>query len=98
MWPRSLSQTRCLQSKLTDLSDRVHSYDAVAHAQPARKRYVLIVSPASSLQGGKMWRIYSPTKTRLPMPWMRDCHQCHRMLIKRHLSEALKCICGWIWS
>lgn len=52
---------------------------------------------ASSFQGGCGWPTRS-ARSRYPMPWMRDCPQCHRMLIKRHLSEAIKCICGWIWS
>ena len=30
--------------------------------------------------------------------WYRTCPQCHRVLIKEHLKEILKCECGWTWG
>ena len=30
--------------------------------------------------------------------WYRTCPQCHRVLIKEHLKETLKCECGFTWG
>jgi hypothetical protein len=29
--------------------------------------------------------------------WIRLCKWCSAELAKHHLSEVLKCSCGWIW-
>jgi hypothetical protein len=30
--------------------------------------------------------------------WCRTCSQCHRVLMKEHLQEIMKCECGWTWG
>jgi hypothetical protein len=30
--------------------------------------------------------------------WNSTCAHCHRVLMKEHLKEIMKCECGWAWG
>jgi len=30
--------------------------------------------------------------------WQRLCPQCNRLLMKEHLKQIIKCLCGWTWG
>jgi hypothetical protein len=30
--------------------------------------------------------------------WNTTCAHCHRILMKDHLKEIMKCECGWTWG
>jgi len=30
--------------------------------------------------------------------WVRGCARCKQTLAKQHLSQIIRCICGWVWG
>jgi len=32
------------------------------------------------------------------MIWSRECPVCLKTLVKKHLSQVLRCVCGWEWG